>query len=70
MSSRATCAVSSFSFASNNTLAAAAVSARPKLLAGVVTQPCTSVVTSTETNVPGLLSVNVAKLLPTVGAVA
>jgi hypothetical protein len=67
MSSRATCAVSSFSLESNSTFAAADVSARPKLVAGVVTQPCTSEVTSTETNVPGVLAVNVAMLLPMAG---
>jgi hypothetical protein len=70
MSNRATCAVSSFSLASNSTLAAAELSARPKLVAGVVTQPCTSEVTSTEIKVPGVLGVNVVKLLPTVGAFA
>jgi hypothetical protein len=55
---------------SNSTFAAAEVSARPKLVAGVVTQPCTSEVTSTETNVSGVLAENVAKLLPIVGMVA
>jgi hypothetical protein len=71
-SSRAACPVSSFSLLSRSTFAATDVSATPKFVAGAVTHPCTSDVTSSVTYSPAVVAA-AAKLpaaLPSDGAVA
>jgi hypothetical protein len=59
--------VSSFSLESKTTSPVADVSARPKFVAGVLTHPCTSDVTSTTTNCSVDAGVNEAVAEPKAG---
>jgi hypothetical protein len=70
MSKCAAWLVSSFSFESKSTVAAEEVSATPKLLAGVVTQPCSREVTSITTNSSSDVGVNDARADPRLGMVS
>jgi len=54
---------------SKPTTAVELVSAKPKFVAGFVTQPCTSDVTSKATNEPAVDTVTVCAAAPSVGKV-
>src|SRR5665213_3916859 len=69
ISSAAAWPVSSFSLLSSRRLPAAEASANPKLDAGVVTQPCTSEVTSSVTNCPAARGVKLPAAAPIDGIV-
>jgi hypothetical protein len=62
--------VSSFSLLSSSRLAEPEDSARPKLVAGVVIQPCTSDVTSNVTYWPAAEAMKLLIGVPIVGIVA
>jgi hypothetical protein len=68
MSSVAGWAVSSFSLLSSRRLAVSEASAKPKLVAVAVTQPCTSEVTSSVTYWPAAEAMKMPVVAPTEGA--